>query len=80
MDGTLVPRHLLREGAALVELVDALFVDADAPVEEVIVGGDYADGYGCESAPVVVIVGLLAGFVEVRRCGGRLCSSTGCRV
>ena len=37
VDGPLVAGHLLRECAAWIELVDALFVDGDAPVEEVVV-------------------------------------------
>src|ERR1700679_3891515 len=36
-DCTLVSSHLLRKRAALIELVDGLFVDADTPVEEIIV-------------------------------------------
>ncbi len=65
MDGAFVASHLLRESAALVELVDALLEDANAPAEEIVVGGDDSGGDGGESAPVVVVVGLLAGFVKV---------------
>ena len=65
VDGAFVASHLLWESAALVELVDGLLVDADAPVEEIVVRGDDAGRDGGEAAPVVMIVGLLAGFVEV---------------
>ena len=64
VDGVLVARHLLRESAAGIDLVDSLLVGLDAEVKELVVGGGDTGG-GCgQSAPVVMVVAGISGFLK----------------
>src|SRR5579871_548159 len=65
VDRALVAGHLLWKRTTCVELVDGLFVDANAPVEEVIVRREHAHRDGREAAPVMVIVGLSPRLVDL---------------